>query len=199
MHSIGRLLIVGALILTGLGVAPAQNHHFRDNGDGTVSDLDTGLMWEKKAGSVSEDTPFCPRDPECRNVHDVNNRYRWSVRDNDEAPDGPAFTEFLATLNRDVSRNGDEITGCFARHCDWRLPNIDELKTIVDHRTGNPTIDAIFGPTQPSTYWSATTQTQHPTFAWGLTFRNGGELDPFNKAGHFFLRAVRGGSDHSGR
>jgi hypothetical protein len=103
------------------------------------------------------------------------------------------FTDFLASLNSDVSANGTEITGCFANHCDWRIPDIDELQTIVDRRTGNPTIDAIFGPTQSSTYWSATTQAEDPHFAWGVTFRNGGELDPFNKAGHFFVRAVRGG------
>lgn len=199
MHSIGRLLMVGALILTGVGIAPAQNHHFRDNGDGTVSDLDTGLMWEKKVGSLSDDSFFCPRDPKCGNVHNVNNRYRWALRDNDKAPDGPAFTDFLATLNRDLSKNGDEITGCFANHCDWRLPNIDELKTIVDHRTRYPSIDAIFGPTRSDAYWSATTQAEDQRFAWGMLFRDGDDALPFHKAGHFFVRAVRGGPDHSER
>jgi hypothetical protein len=200
MHFIGRLLIVGALILTGFGVAPAQNHHFRDNGDGTVSDLDTGLMWEKKVGSVSDDSFFCPRDPECGNVHNVNDRYRWSLRQDGhgDAPDGPAFTDFLATLNRDLSKNGDEITGCFAKHCDWRLPNIDELKTIVDRRTQYPSIDAIFGPTRSDAYWSATTQTDDKRFAWAVVFRDGDALS-FNKAGHLFVRAVRGGSDRSNR
>jgi hypothetical protein len=92
----------------------------------------------------------------------------------------------------------DEITGCFAKHCDWRLPNIDELKTIVDHRTHYPSIDAIFGPTRSDAYWSATTQADDQRFAWGMLFRDGDAL-PFHKAGHFFVRAVRGGSDHSER
>ena len=198
MNGIARLLIVAGLVLSGLGTAQAQSHHYRDNGDGTVSDLDTGLMWEKKTGTVDQSNDFfCPGNAECRDVHNVGNRYRWSLNrfGEGEAPDGPAFTDFLAVLNRDVSRDGITITGCFANHCDWRLPNIDELATIVETNVpgGAARIDAIFGPTEPNTYWSATTRVGERRFAWGIYFRDG-IADPYNKSGHFFVRAVRGGS-----
>ncbi len=92
MNGIARLLIVAGLVLSGLGTAQAQSHHYRDNGDGTVSDLDTGLMWEKKTGTVDQDNDFfCPGNAECRDVHNVGNRYRWSLNrfGEGEAPDGP--------------------------------------------------------------------------------------------------------------
>jgi Protein of unknown function (DUF1566) len=197
MNGIARLLIVAGLLVSGLGAAHAQNHHYKDNGDGTVSDLDTGLMWEKKTGTVDDSNDFfCPGHAECREVHNVGNRYRWTLDRFGErdTPDGPAFTDFLAVLNRDLSTDGKTITGCFANHCDWRLPNIDELATIVDKNVpaGGPTIDAIFGPTQRNTYWSATTDRQDRRLAWAIHFRDG-IADPYGKSGHFFVRAVRGG------
>src|ERR1700761_2725007 len=136
MNGIARIMIAAGLLLAGIGVAEAQNHHYRDNGDGTVSDQDTGLMWEKKTGTVGDDTlPFCRTANDCPDVHNVGNRYQWNnqrVRGG-EAPDGSVFINFIARLNGDVSLDGKTITGCFANHCDWRLPNIDELETIVDH------------------------------------------------------------------
>jgi hypothetical protein len=198
MNGIARIMIVAGLVLSGIGVAQAQNHHYKDNGDGTVSDADTGLTWEKKTGTIGDDTvPFCRRADDCPDVHNVGNRYQWNnqrVRGG-KAPDGSAFINFIARLNGDVSGDGRTITGCFANHCDWRLPNIDELETIVDHNVPRNTamIDTIFGPTELNTYWSATTERERPDFAWGIYFRDG-RSDPYLKAGYFFVRAVRGGS-----
>ena len=81
---------------------------FRDNGDGTVTDDSTGLMWEKKTRP--------PRGADS-DVHNVTYAYSWS-RSGDPSevtgtePDGTAFTLFLRTLNE----------GRFAGHSDWRLP-----------------------------------------------------------------------------
>lgn len=70
---------------------------FCDNGDGTITDSSTGLMWEKKDMSGG--------------IHDLGNQYSWSS--SGSAADGTAFTMFLASLN---------TPPCFAGHCDWRLP-----------------------------------------------------------------------------
>jgi hypothetical protein len=67
------------------------------------------------------------------------------------------------------------------------------VDTNVSPGTAEPKIDAIFGPTQETTYWSATTQMENPARAWGIYFRDG-IADPYDKSGHFFVRAVRGGS-----
>lgn len=206
MNGIARLLIVAGLVVSGLGAAQAQNHHYKDNGDGTVSDLDTGLMWEKKTGTVNNhpkgEAGICWSPKDCPHAHDVNNEYQWSDlmlgREGlVDAPDGLVFTWFLATLNGEVSRDGQTITGCFANHCDWRLPSIDELKTIHYSNVGQlePTIDAIFGPTHRAPYWSATTWREGRERAWALSFFTaGGDAHTFDKNGYFFVRAVRGGS-----
>jgi hypothetical protein len=46
--------------------------------------------------------------------------------------DGTVFTVFLATLNNGALDNPSRITGCFANHCDRRIPSLAELKTIFD-------------------------------------------------------------------
>jgi hypothetical protein len=146
---------------------------------GTVIDRLTGLQWEKKDNM--DGTPN-PGDP-----HDADNTYRWSV--SGTAADGTAFTDLLATLNGG---------GCFAGQCDWRLPTIYELQTILLEPypcTTSPCIDqAVFGPTVAFLYWSATTHATFtfPHYAWNVYFANGYVY--FNgKDTDLYVRAVRAG------
>jgi len=60
----------------GDGLAGGQER-FIDNGDGTVTDADTGLMWEKKTGTVGISV-LCDSTDTCPDPHDVNNLYTWS-------------------------------------------------------------------------------------------------------------------------
>lgn len=57
-------------------------------------------------------------------------------------------------------------------HSDWRLPNINELKSIVD-REVNPTIKIGFVNTAASYYWSSTTGDGYEHLAWVLNFSHG--------------------------
>ncbi len=163
--------------------AAGTSCRYLDNGDGTVSDLNTGLVWEKK-------------DTTCPGAHCDNDTFTWSMGTNN--PDGTAFTSFLYGLNGGTSSDGTSTSGCFTGHCDWRLPTIEELAGIVDATQGNcgggsgACIDPAFGPTQASGYWSATTVASLSSYAWDVLFFHGSPGTDF-KPGTFFVRAVRGG------
>jgi hypothetical protein len=151
---------------------------------GTATDYDTGLVWEQKTDDGS--------------VHDKDNTYTWNTAFGATTPNGTAFTAFLGTLNNGTS--GDEVTtsGCFAGHCDWRLPAIEELRTIVDLSApgcgvGGACIDqTVFGPTVATAYWSATTVSVDPVVAFFVRFNVGG-VDGSFKGFDTYVRAVRSG------
>ena len=132
-----------------------------DNGNGTVSDLDTGLTWQQTddAGGLT----------------DKDNIYTWTDGgDGDDTnPDGTLYTEFLAGLNACMSSDGVSIVGGHAGYCDWRVPTIVELATLIDASAcpiGGPCIDPIFDPTAGGQYWSSTALSTFPDNAWYVDF-----------------------------
>ena len=177
-----------------------------DNGDGTVTDNTTGLMWEKKTGTVGAAVDCSTTT--CSDPHDVNNVYQWcqDTTPNDFAcdhagpfsnnpPDGGAFFDFLARVNGTLcaASNCPSLGG----HSDWRVPTLSELQTIVDLGApgcggGSPCINSAFGQTVPSGYWSSATTAGIPVNAWLVFFNNGGSGSS-NKPGIAYVRAVRGG------
>lgn len=104
---------------THFAVLQADGRRFIDNGDGTITDTRTHLMWEKKDG---DDGPGGVGTPNYSDPHDVDNTYSWSI--SDVRPDGTAFTQFLGALNTCSAAMGNDG---FAGHCDWRLPTASEL------------------------------------------------------------------------
>jgi hypothetical protein len=150
---------------------------FIDNGNGTVSDQLTGLMWEQKT-----------RDG---GIHALRG-YTWSR--NGSAPDGTAFTEFLPALN---DCTGDEFTGVrggFAGHCDWRLPTLGELATILcdddKHNCDeNGCIDLVFGEPSCESFWTSSGNSRDASRAWQLDFD--GLRETVEKVGTAAVRAVR--------
>ena len=162
-----------------------QSNRYVGGGDGTVTDCTTGLMWELK------DTACATGD-----VHCVNNPYTWSGASygTTNIQDGTLFTQFLTTLNTDASADG--INTCFANHCDWRIPNIAELRGILLAPypcTVVPCIDPAFGPTQASLYWSSSSIAGGPGIAWGVYFSVGFVGNGIFKYNGYYARAVRGG------
>ena len=122
--------------------------HFRDNGDGTVTDTATGLMWyqtETKAMTWEKSLAFCEK------------------------------------LD-------------FAGYDDWRLPNIRELLSLVDDSRRAPSIDTVCFPgCRPYGYWSSTTNTLYPGFAWYVGFNDGRVYGGGLKDRRHYVRPVRGG------
>jgi hypothetical protein len=137
---------------------------------GAVYDNLTELEWEQKTDDG---------DP----VHDVDNTYTWGGA-------GTATSDFLRKLNAE----------CFAGDCDWRLPTIAEIQTILAEpypcATG-PCVDPdVFGPTKNGIYWSSTEVrgvVGSSTFALGVQMMNGAAPAAAAKIMALSVRGVRGG------
>jgi hypothetical protein len=134
---------------------PLQYYNYVDNGDGTVTDTSTGLMWQQD-GSTNK---------------------TWQ--------EALLYCEKLT----------------LAGHNDWRLPNRNELQTIVKLANQTAIIDPVFFPnTAQSNYWTSTTQ-GCPDRAWSIDFSNGKSGlacgTTLSKAGYAWVRAVRGGQSAS--
>jgi len=117
---------------------------FDDNGDGTVTDNCTGLMWQQDTADVDG----------------------GGLDTSSESGDRPGWCEALDYCE-------DTLDG-FAGHDDWRLPNVHELQSIVDHSQVNPAIAPIFTGVEAARdvgYWTSTTQQSF--LAWHFLSRVG--------------------------
>ena len=173
-----------------LVVCPWRLQRFVDNGDGTICDTRTGLMWEKKnaADGVQD----------LSNPHDVDNRYTWSsVEDGDSTDrDGTLYTDFIAKLNGAVAHFVEsEQLGSYR---DWRAPTLAELQTLLAEPcpgSGPCVVDPVFLPAAKFLYWTSTALPEDfigVSYAWGVFFNVGGAID-VDKGFGLHARAVRGG------
>lgn len=81
---------------------------------------------------------------------------------------------------------------------DWRLPNMNELTSIVDYTySTSPAISNVFVNTVSNYYWSSTAHVAYPNdYAWILQFGSGVSFagGTGSKAyGSFSFRCVRAG------
>ncbi len=145
MNKIIIILIIGFILLSTID---AIGGNFTDNEDGTVTDNNTGLIWQQQG---------------------VDTTHTWGY--------AVTYCEWLS----------------YSGYSDWRLPNIKELRSIVDNTKYNPAIDLIFFPnTNASSYWSSTTYSYNSTYAWSARFFSGHVYIP-NKSNLYYIRCVRDG------
>ena len=78
-------------------------------------------------------------------------------------------------------------------HNDWRLPNKNELLSVVDYTKSNPAIYEEFQNKTSNYYWSSTTNANNPSSAWLVDFYNGTSNDYYGKYIIVPVRCVRSG------
>lgn len=103
-------------------------------------------------------------------AHPTNKRYRWDD-----------------IGQRAAEANADGLCG----HSDWRVPNIDELKSLVKKGVGSPTIDTEHFPNTPASYfWSSSPSADFSSFAWSINFYNGSDGNSYKYSAEY-VRLVR--------
>ncbi|MGC2424516.1 MAG: DUF1566 domain-containing protein, partial [Nitrospirota bacterium] len=152
---------------------PWPSHRFTDNGDGTLTDNLTGLMWMKDADCiytsryVSGYTPPVLQD--------------WQ----------DAFN-FVDKLNSGAFNN---MSGYNAQYTDWRVPNVNEMESLIKADSPQYTWlnDAGFANFQQgNAYYTSTTFVGDTTEAWVIRM-NCGQIFLIGKGDtSMYVEPVRG-------
>jgi len=143
-------------------IPDTPDNRYIDNQDGTITDTRTDLMWSKCSGGLTGN--------DCSVGAELTYTLSQALR-------------LAKTIN-----NNDG----FAGYTDWRLPNINELASLVEFQCVQPAINLnLFPATQPSGYWSSS-QSVNDTL-WFLDFRLGEITSTTNDTNIHHVRLVRGG------
>jgi hypothetical protein len=79
----------------------------------------------------------------------------------------------------------------WAKKADWRLPNANELMSLVDDRTHEPSMDTeVFPATPGGVFWSSSPSATKRSYAWYVDF-SFGSLSPGLMEGGAQARCVR--------
>jgi uncharacterized repeat protein (TIGR02543 family) len=85
------------------------------------------------------------------------------------------------------------LTGSFAGKSDWRVPNVQELLSIVEYRPSYPAINTtIFPNATGSVFWSGSPVANDSSNAWYVSF-DGGDAGSYYRSNGYSVRLVRGG------
>lgn len=139
---------------------------FTDNGDGTVTDARTGLVWDRCSLGRVWDGSSCVGDA--------------------------APTSWQVALQAVQARNAAGYLG----HADWRLPNTKELGSLTDFTRRNPAVDPTLFPDTDDFYWTSTTYAPNFVHRWIVDSGSGVVRDHGGPAGARLVRGGAGLAAH---
>lgn len=143
------------------------NPRFTDNGNGTVTDNLTTLMWTKDANLIETRNPDFDKD------YATNGRVKWQHA-----------LDYVAKLNAEV----------YLGYTDWRLPNRKELRSLINYSNYNPALQIDHPFTNLSSdYWSSSTDYFFGNRAWVVGMWNGYINSPGKDGIDLYGWPVRGG------
>jgi hypothetical protein len=154
---------------------------------GDDGDLEKGVPWptprfvDNLNGTVTDNLTglIWPRDLDCVGA---NTTHDWTS--------ALAAVKTLAHGNVECALTDGSVAG------DWRLPNRNELLSLLDLGESNPALPAshpFISFNDESAYWSSTTNAIDTNQAWFVEFGNA-NVGSAPKLGLVFVTAVRGGS-----
>lgn len=146
---------------------PWPNLRFSNNGDQTVTDHLTGLIWTKNANLIKD------RDPGFDNSK------------------GDGMVSWQHALDYIHKLNQEKYLG----YNDWRLPNLNELASLVNQGQANAGTwlnRQGFAGVRPQTYWTSSTNVLSTATAWTIGMADG-PLNYLKKSRNGYVWPVRGG------
>ena len=152
------------------------NPRFTDNGDSTITDNLTGLMWTADANLMTtRDTGF-----------------------DADGTSGDGAVTWLHALDYVAQLNAQAYLG----HTDWRLPNINEIESLVHAQEPNTATwlnTQGFSSVQSDLYWSSTSVSAYTVFAWVVNMWSGDKyagrksMVTAYRSGDYYVWPVRSG------
>ena len=153
--------------------------NYTNNSWACVQDNVTGLIWEVKADDSSSE-------------HYRYNTYRWggltAVGRDYSNREGDYYDDWNDLVN---FTNSEQLCGL----ADWRVPDVEELASIVDYSRANPSIDNSYFPNNITkrNYWSTLPDAKNSGNAWLVNFDTGsntGHADDNNRDYENHVRLV---------
>jgi len=146
----------------------APDNRYTDNGDGTVTDTVTRVMWKQCAEGLSTTTTPCDTG--------THQTFTWQ-----------------AALQQAASVN---TGGGYAGYTDWRVPSVRELQSLIERACVTPSINSTLFPNTLSTTGNGITWSSSPVagasgMAWYVNFVDGGGNPTGGITNPQFLRLVR--------